>query len=646
MSFFGILIIDGKGDDSVSFGFHILGLFVVYMLMCMYVVQSNEKKNSMFYKLLIINFVSQFLYLLSFIMLNVEGNLFSRVFLIKLFLASVLFWVVYLYGYIHVKMVRCCYIGKDSVFENRVRRESVGLFILGLVLVVIAFVLPISVQESKVLGSAVTYTFIVSSVFFLLSFLIMLIHFRKVKSREYLKLLLAVFVPFLVLMAQMISSKLGVLASGYTFVLLFLYLTLEGKDVQAIVSLKMLLESAEKENYSRTEFLEKLSREIRMPLNTIEGFSQVLLEEKDIQHMKEDAKDIQVASNNLVDLVNGLMDISLMEAGKMEISNYEYDTLEMLESVSMMAKSFIHKKDIEFEVRYSENIPRVLFGDSEKIKRILIHLFRNAVQYTDKGKIVFQVNAVNSSERCRLIMSVSDTGCGIAKEEMNSIFRRYESVVGQQERNGLGLAIVENLVGLMNGKIDVESVVQQGSTFTVTIDQKIVQAESMLVSSENLRVKAFDASGMRVMVVDDNKLNLKVAVRLLRAYQIEVVEAVSGREFLDIISQDHNFDLILMDDMMPQMSGTETFNIYKKIERVDGYSIPVVVLTANAISGMRDKYLKVGFDDYLAKPIDKYELHRVIKKYFKGKKPEVVVKRDKSFEKSRARGQRIRRRYF
>jgi CheY-like chemotaxis protein len=215
-------------------------------------------------------------------------------------------------------------------------------------------------------------------------------------------------------------------------------------------------------------------------------------------------------------------------------------------------------------------------------------------------------------------MSVSDTGCGIKKSELGSIFNRYERVVGNQGSNGLGLAIVDSLVGLMNGKVDVDSVYGKGSVFTVTIDQKVIQSDSVTSSSnQNGRVNIFDAKGMRVLVVDDNKLNLKVACKLLSVYNVDVVEAMSGQEFLDIIDADRDFDLILMDDMMPKMSGTETLNIFKKIERVDGFDIPVVVLTANAISGMRDKYLKSGFDDYLAKPIDKYELNRVLKKYLK-----------------------------
>ena len=172
----------------------------------------------------------------------------------------------------------------------------------------------------------------------------------------------------------------------------------------------------------------------------------------------------------------------------------------------------------------------------------------------------------------------------------------------------------------MEGTIDVESTEQKGSTFTVTIDQKIISEKQEKKLKKQKEIVPFNASDKRILLVDDNKLNLKVASRLLQDYNVEVVEATSGQECLNILENDTNFNLILMDDLMPEMSGTECLDIIKKIERVDGFYIPVVALTANAINGMKEKYLNNGFEDYLSKPIDKYELHRILKKYLKGRK--------------------------
>ena len=615
----------------MSFNFSILGLFIIYLLMCLCFINRDRKSNSMFNKLLIVNFISQLLYLLSFIVLNKEGDLFIRVYIIKLFMASLVVWPTILFGYTYSKVVRGKYINKDTIYKNKVSFMSKLLVVINLVLVLISFVLPITtMRESVVFGDVISFVYLISLLFIILSLFVMLIYVKNISNKDYLKLYIPLLVSMIVIIIQSCSSKLGIICSGYTFVVLFLYLMLESRDAKVINYLRVAKESAERANIEKTEFLEKLSREIRGPLNTIDGFSQVIMDEDDIDNIKEDAKDIRVASNNLIDMINGIMDISLIESGKMEINNRDYDTMEMLDSVSMMAKSLVNKKKIDFKIEYANNIPRVLSGDSEKIKRILINLFRNAYQYTDKGEIFFNVSCVNANGVCRLIMSVSDTGSGIKKEELNTIFNRYERVVGKSASNGIGLAIVKNLVELMNGKVDVDSVYGKGSTFTITIDQRIIQEESIKVSHDGMRIKMFDASGMRVLVVDDNKLNIKVVSKLLAPYNIEVVEANSGNEFLDIIDKDHNFDLILMDDMMPKMSGTETLGIYRKIERVDGFLIPVVVLTANAISGMRDKYLKVGFDEYLAKPIDKYELNRVLRKFLENK----VEKKEKNSKDS------------
>lgn len=602
----------------LSFNFHILGLFVVYLLLFLSYINQNKKNDSIYNKLLVVNFVSQLLYLLSFIFLCSDNNLFISVFIVKLFIASLIVCSTTFFGYIYAKVIKEKYIGKDTVYVRKVNLMFKLLLVVNLILVLISFILSITVRDGlMVLGGVFSFVYFISLLFIVLSLSVMLICVKSVSNKNYLKLYISLFCFMIVVVIQCFSSRLGIMASGYTFVILFLYLTLESRDAKENSYLLVAKKSAEGANIEKTVFLEKLSREIRGPLNTIDGFSQVIMDEDNIDSIKEDIKDIRMASNNLVDMINGIIDISLIESGKMEISNRDYDTMEMLESVSMMARTLINKKKIDFNVDYSNNIPRVLCGDSEKIKRILINLFRNAVQYTDNGEILFKVSCVNSDTTCRLIMSVSDTGRGIKKDELNMIFNKYERVTGKATSNGLGLAIVENLVGLMNGKVDVESVVGKGSVFTITIDQKIIQAESIKLShSDYLKLRVFDASGKRVLVVDDNKLNLKVATKLLTSYNIEVVEAISGNEFLDIIDKDSNFDLILMDDMMPNMSGTETLNIYRKIERVVGISIPVVVLTANAISGMRDKYLKAGFDEYLAKPIDKFELNRVLRKFF------------------------------
>ena len=605
----------------MSFNFYVMGLFIIYMIMCIYFVNNKDIANNgdgAFKKLLIINFINQFLYLLSFILCNVSGKLFFKTFSIKLFLVSLITTMVLFIYYVYSKIMKNKYVGSDTKYSNSVLKMSGILSIVVIFLALVSFILPVSINGNVISGSEVNYLYFVLFSCLIVNLCLMIFNNKYIDKKDYLKLILCMIFILVSLIMQLSYSKLGIIASTFTFVILFLYITMESVDAKKIRYLEVTKESAIRANASKSEFLEKLSREIRMPLNTIDGFSQVIIDEDDINTIKDDARDIRMASNNLVNLINGIIDISLIESGDMSISNRDYDTMEMLENVSMIAKTLINKKNIDFKFEYSDNIPKVLLGDSDKIKRILINIISNAAQNTNSGEIIFKVQAVKNGSKCRLIMSVSDTGKGIAKSELNTIFNRYERVNNEKGSNGLGLAIVSSLVSLMGGRVDVDSELGKGSTFTITIDQSIIDDTSVkVIKNDDHNVKVFDASGKRVLIVDDNKLNMKVASRLLMPYNVSVVLAGSGSEFLDIIDNDTNFDLILMDDMMPKMSGSDTLNIFKKIERVSGFSIPVVVLTANAISGMREKYLSCGFDDYLAKPIDKFELNRVLKKYLK-----------------------------
>ena len=617
----------------MSFNFYVMGLFIIYMIMCIYFVNNKDIANngdSAFKKLLIINFINQFLYLLSFILCNVSGKLFFKIFSIKLFLVSLIITMILFIYYVYSKMMKNKYVGSDTKYSNSVLKMSGILSIVVIFLALVSFILPVSINGNVISGSEVNYLYFVLFSCLIVNLCLMIFNNKYIDKKDYLNLILCMILILVSLIIQLSYSKLGIIASTFTFVILFLYITMESVDAKKIRYLEVTKESAIRANASKSEFLEKLSREIRMPLNTIDGFSQVIIDEDDINTIKDDARDIRMASNNLVNLINGIIDISLIESGDMSISNRDYDTMEMLENVSMIAKTLINKKNIDFKFEYSDNIPKVLLGDSDKIKRILINIISNAAQNTNSGEIIFKVQAVKNGSKCRLIMSVSDTGKGIAKSELNTIFNRYERVNNEKGSNGLGLAIVSSLVSLMGGRVDVDSELGKGSTFTITIDQSIIDDTSVkVIKNDDHNVKVFDASGKRVLIVDDNKLNLKVASRLLMPYNVSVVLAGSGSEFLDIIDNDTNFDLILMDDMMPKMSGSDTLNIFKKIERVSGFSIPVVVLTANAISGMREKYLSCGFDDYLAKPIDKFELNRVLKKYLKNTN---TLKKDKDVD--------------
>lgn len=357
-----------------------------------------------------------------------------------------------------------------------------------------------------------------------------------------------------------------------------------------------------------------MSHEIRTPLNAINGFSQLILEENDINTIKDEAKDIMAASQNLLEIVNGILDISKIEADKLEIVNVEYEPSKIFEEVAILAKSRIGEKPVKFKEYIAEDLPDYLYGDYTRVKQIVLNLLTNAVKYTKDGFVDYSVSCVKQDDICRLIIKVKDTGIGIKSENIDKLFNKFERFDKEQnitiEGTGLGLAITKKLVDLMGGKIIAQSIYGTGSIFAVVIDQRIVNKVKTKEENEKQTRTQFDYA--RVLVVDDNRINLRVASKLLDLYHIQTDLVESGFDAIEKIKSGTIYNLILMDDMMPKMSGTETF---KKLKQIEGFNVPVVALTANAITGMREKYLSEGFNDYISKPIDKKELERVLNTY-------------------------------
>ena len=325
-----------------------------------------------------------------------------------------------------------------------------------------------------------------------------------------------------------------------------------------------------------------------------------------------------MASNGLLEIVNGILDISKIESGKIEIVNSEYQFREIFDNLVALSKARLGDKPLDFRAYYDESIPGVLYGDHTRVKQIILNILTNSIKYTREGYIEFRISSIVRGDICRLIISVEDSGIGIEQDKIPHLFTKFERLDLDKnitiEGTGLGLAITKKLIELMNGKIVVQSVYGKGSKFTIAIDQRIIhkQVDEVKQNEESSSDDIVDATGKKVLIVDDNKINLKVASRLLQSYKVITEEVDSGFLCIDKLKEGNTYDLILMDDMMPRMSGIETFH---KIKELEGFNTPVVALTANAITGMKEKYLSEGFDGYLAKPIDRGELNKLVAKY-------------------------------
>lgn len=597
--------------------FIISGLF--YSVMLNFVYHSKKHVDSaetrMFSSLLGLNLVGLVLELLS----SICGQSAS----ISLLLSAVMtrFYILYLMGFLLLFTLYIYVVCYKTADEKRLKYFSVlkkvSYIIFYLAAVAMIF-MPLSLHAGYADGMAVDFVYYCSAACMGVWLVSMLKNFKRIKKRKFLPIVSFIALAGVVSVIQKNYPSFTVMTAVQTFVIFLMFFTIENPDVKMIEELNVAKDEALQASRAKTEFLSSMSHEIRTPLNAILGFSNALLDDSKDEKTIEDAKCIVDASESLLELVNGILDISKIEANKMELVNSEYETRTILESLVTMTQTRLKDKPIQLKVTFDEEIPQMLFGDSAKLKQIILNLLTNAVKYTERGFIEFKVDSIRKGNTVRLVISVEDSGIGIKKEDIDKLFSKFTRLELDKnisiEGTGLGLAITEKLVEMMNGKIVVQSEYGIGSKFIVAVDQGYVESTEKVTDVLPVRLakRTKNYNKKKILVVDDNKLNLKVAEKVLEPYNVVVTLAESGDEGI-VKLKSETYDLMLLGDMMPNKTGVETLAEIKAT--YPGFSTPVVVLTANAINGMREEYLAKGFDEYLAKPIDKVELGEILNKF-------------------------------
>ena len=512
---------------------------------------------------------------------------------------------------------------KEYIFYNT-RTKLITIFTI--IATIIYFFIPFDSLKTVtyIPGPAAYYIIGYASVMVLLIIGYTIIHGKGVNSRKKHAIYAQALLIIVVVVLQLLFKEIAFEAIGTSLQMFFLYFNIENPDIKNVEELEVLKDEIDKSNKTKSDFLSNMSNEIVHPMNTITKFSKLILKEDNYSEIetKDYIKEISIAGGNLLNIIDNILDISALESNNEALEEKEYSLANIVKDLVNVVNTKIGEKPIEFILNVDEKIPSKLYGDHNKIYQVLLNFLTNAIEYTEVGKIKLSITSemTNDSE-CVLTMKVSDTGTGIRQEQkdkINSIFSKTDTTSKKVDSSNFGLTIAKKYVDMMEGKISVESEYGVGSTFQVVIKQKITNTIPIGNIADAIQSKEkidyIDCSKYTVLIVDDDDLSVKVTKRILEPYKFNVKTLTSGRECIYSIKAENKYDMIFMDHMMHDLDGIETLH---KLKKLDGYVIPpVVALTANAISGMREMYLNEGFDEYLPKPIKPAELNSLIKKYF------------------------------
>ena len=567
---------------------------------------AKNQETKLYSKMLIINFISSVIAIFTIIIFKSLNLNFLTIIMKKIELVLNL-------------LILSLFLQYNLVIINKKVKTTKILKTIYLINIILVILLPMDVSvvnnTLKISGIGYTIYHIISTILIIIISLltIKLIKINKKNLKKSLPFLGLTILSLFSILLQIKFPESNIYNYFISYILLIMYFTIENPDTKVIEQLNIEAKKASEVRKAQENFLASMSHEVRTPLNTIVGLS-TSLEENPKCHpeLKQDLQDIVTSSYNLLEMFNNVIDINEIETGTLKLQNEKYNVRESINEVINNHKIKLNKKNLTLNIEYQDNIPKYLYGDIKHLKVIITNILSNAIKYTKDGKIDILVRSINEPDKCNLIIIIKDTGIGMKEETLSKMYHKFERLDTIKNSNiegmGLGLALTKRLVELMHGTINFTTTYQVGTTFTIMLPQEIYYQDNITLP----KLKDLTKS-KRVLIVDDNPLNIKVAQRALEALNYTNLDTCdSGFKCLEKIKNGSSYDIILMDIMMPGMSGTQTL---ENLKNISSFKAPVVALTADALMGANQKYLNQGFSAYLAKPYTKEQLKNILNKY-------------------------------
>jgi len=612
----------------------LVGFCYSLVIMCLYFWKKktkNERKlTTLFFTISVVFLV--FLGILEFACLHSIINIdkhpvFTEV-ICRLHILADIVWTSIVLVYIYSATIN------ETVITNytKVRRIlGVGLIVFDALLYIFTFTLPIGFRAGinpnyMVINGYAMYPIFGLSLAGSIAAVIMLWKYKKTNPKELnvpVVFFSIVFMFFAIIVFVFYYYRFNMIYLMYVYLLTAMFFTVESQDTKLLAQAEESRKEAENANKAKSDFLASISHEIRTPMNTILGFSQALLEEKHLDEatVKRDVRDIKEASGDLLELINNILDISRIESGKEKVETKEYRIEDLLLEINSITSAKVSRDVLDFKINVDGNLPTKFKGDSDKLYKILVNILANAISHTKFGSVSLDVGGAYVGENYKLSLIIANTGHEMTEAEFNRSFDDFseEGTSIGTDSVKLGLIVAKRLIELMNGSIDFRNEKGKGTRYLISIDQVVIDDMKVgAISFDNSGVverKLLDLSGKKALVVDDNMVNIKLALRLLEQFNLNLSSTSNGRDCIEMV-KNNDYDIIFLDHMMPDLDGIATVHIL----RDDGCTAPIIALTANSYTGSRDRYISEGFTDYLSKPFKYKDLHKILEKYLGGDK--------------------------